>query len=217
MGIGGQGFAANLPAPEIAAAAGATGSLGLLFGQIGRNVLEIQLNALQREGKLNILSSPSITTLDNQKAFTENGERIPFVSTDREGNRTVSFQDAVLRLEITPHVIDGKYLRMKIQIKKDEVDRSRTVDGNPFIIKKLTETTLIVNDGETIVISGLTKQKQNVTDTGLPYMMDLPFLRWLFKSEGRQATMEEVLIFITPTILPPRITAATSDSQPKTN
>ncbi len=205
MGIGGQGFGVNLPAA--AATGGATASLGLMFGAIGGNILEIQLNALQKDGKLNILSSPSITTLDNQKAFTENGERIPFVTTDKDGNRTVNFQDAVLRLEITPHVIDGKNLKMKILVKKDEVDRSRTVDGNPFIIKKLTETTLIVNDGETIVISGLTKHKRDDSETGIPFLMKVPIIEWLFKSQAKHDTMEEVLIFITPSILPPRTVA----------
>ncbi|MDZ4165230.1 MAG: type IV pilus secretin PilQ [Smithellaceae bacterium] len=193
----------RLPGPPLASAT-AVGALGLVFGTIGGNILDLQLNALQNEGRVNILSSPSITTLDNQKAFTENGERVPFVTTDKEGNRTVSFQDAVLRLEITPHVIDGKNLKMKILVKKDEVDRARTVDGNPFIVKKLTETSLIVNDGETIVISGLTKHKKEDSDTGIPFLMKVPILEWFFKSQGRHNTMEEVLIFITPTILPPK-------------
>lgn len=212
-GIGGHGFGVNFPVA--AASAAASGSLGMMFGAIGGNILEIQLNALQKEGKVNILSSPSITTLDNQKAFTENGERIPFVTTDKDGQRTVNFQDAVLRLEITPHVIDGRNLKMKILIKKDEVDRSRTVEGNPFIVKKLTETTLIVNDGETIVISGLTKHKREDSDAGIPFLMQIPFLRWLFKAEGKHNTMEEVLIFITPSILPPRLAAASPVAKPE--
>ncbi len=134
-----------------------------MFGSIGGNILDLQLSALQKDGKLNILSSPSITTLDNQKAFTENGEKVPFSTLDTSvtpPTRTVKFEDAVLRLEITPHVIDGQNLSMKILVKKDEVDLTRTVDGNPFIIKKQTETSLIVQDGETIVISGLTKQRK---------------------------------------------------------
>ncbi len=91
---------------------------------------------------------------------------------------------------------------MKILVKKDEVDDSRKVDGNPYIIKKQTDTTLIVRDGETIVISGLTKQKStNITD-GVPGLKDIPVLGWLFKGEGKSDGMQEVLIFITPRILP---------------
>ena len=148
------GMAANFPA-DLSAGTGFT--IGVVSEKVGDYLLNLQLSALQKEGMLNILSSPSITTLDNQMAFTENGEKVPYVSTDKEGNREVRFEDAVLRLEITPHVIDGKNMKMKILVKKDEVDISRTVEGNPFIIKKHTETNLIMRDNETIVISGLTK------------------------------------------------------------
>ena len=203
-GISGQGFGVNFPVTAAAMGGGAA-SLGLIIGSIGGNLLDLQLTALQNDGKLNILSSPSITTLDNQKAFTENGQRVPFSTLDTSvvpPIRTVKFEDAVLRLEITPHVIDDQNLLMKILVKKDEVDMSRQVEGNPFIIKKQTETTLIVQDGETIVISGLTKQTGTNNDTGVPGLKDIPILGWLFKGEEKQDLMEEVLIFITPRILP---------------
>jgi len=207
-GIAGQGFAGNFPADAAAiAAAGASGSLGLIFGTIGGSVLELQLQALQQDGKLNILSSPSITTLDNQMAYTENGEKVPYVATSTSSGvvtQEVKFEDVVLRLEITPHVIDGKNLKMKIRVKKDEVDSTRTVQGNPYIIKKQTETTLIVQNAETVVISGLTKQRSLLSDAGFPGLKDIPGLGYLFKTENRAETMEEVLIFITPHILPPQ-------------
>jgi len=211
MGISGQGFGVNFPVAGAAmSAAGGAASLGVLFGSIGGNILDLQLNALQKDGKLNILSSPSITTMDNQLAFTENGEKVPFSTIDTSvtpPTRTVKFEDAVLRLEITPHVIDGRNLSMKILVKKDEVDMSRTVEGNPFIIKKQTSTSLIVQDGETIVISGLTKQRGLNSVSGIPGLKDIPFLGWLFKGEGKSESMEEVLIFITPKILPATIAA----------
>jgi type IV pilus assembly protein PilQ len=167
----------------------------------------VQLQALQADNKLNILSSPSITTLDNIKAYTENGERVPFVtlSTTTSGGtptQTTTFVDVVLRLEITPHVIDGKSLKMDILVKKDEVDTTRKDSlGDPYIIKKQTETKLVVQDGETIVISGLTKQTKSAAGNGLPWLKDIPILGWAFKSDSKSDTMEEVLIFITPHIL----------------
>jgi type IV pilus assembly protein PilQ len=210
-GISGQGFGVNFPVAQSAiSAAGGVASLGLMFGTLGGNILDLQLNALQSENKLNILSSPSITTLDNQKAFTENGARVPYSTLDTSvtpPTRTVKFEDAMLRLEITPHVIDGKNLMMKILVKKDEVDMTRNVEGNPFIIKKQTETSLIVQDGETIVISGLTKQQGSNSDSGIPGLKDIPALGWLFKGESKSESMEEVLIFITPKILPPTVAA----------
>jgi len=191
--------------------------LGLIIGKIGGNLLEIQLQALQQDNKLNILSSPSITTLDNQKAYTENGEKVPYVSreTDASGNitRTVKFEDVVLRLEITPHVIDGKNLKMTILVKKDEVDPQRNVEGNPYIIKKQTETVLIVEDGETIVISGLTKQRTATGDAGWPLFKDIPILGYLFKTDSKSEDMEEVLIFITPHILQTALSSSQTPAQ----
>ena len=181
----------------------AAGSLSLFFGKVGGSLLDMQLLALQKDGKLNILSRPSITTLDNQTAFTENGEKVPYLSTDSDGNREVKFEDAVLRLEITPHVIDGENIKMKIIVQKDEVDTTRNVEGNPYIYKKQTDTTLIVKDGETIVISGLSKRRSTVSDSGVPGAKDIPLLGYLFKGEDKGESMEEVLIFITPSILKP--------------
>lgn len=211
-GIGGQGFGVNFPAGSagsgiLNAATGPLGTLGLMFGVIGGNLLEMELQALQEDNKLNILSSPSITTLDNMTAYTENGERVPYVtqssgSTVQNPTYETKFEDVVLRLEITPHVIDGKSLKMKIAVKKDEVDDSRQSKmGDPYIIKKTTETVLIVRDGETIVISGLTKQRQMTGAMGWPWLKDIPVLGWAFKATSKTDSMEEVLIFITPHIL----------------
>ncbi len=205
-GISGQGFAGNFPISNIASAAGA-GSIGLIYGVIGSSLLEVQLQALQQNNQLNILSSPSITTLDNQKAFTENGERVPYVTIQQTSGSatptyTTNFVDVVMRLEITPHIIDGKNLKMTIFVQKDDVDLTRTDSlGDPYIIKKQTQTSLIVNDGETIVISGLTKKTRSDSDRGWPLLKDVPVLGWLFKADSKSDSMEEVLIFITPHVL----------------
>lgn len=204
-GIAGQGFAGNFPVSDVLKAVG-YGSLGLIYGVIGESLLELQLQALQQNNKLHILSSPSITTLDNQLAFTENGEKVPFITlTSSAGSaptQTTNFVDVMMRLEITPHVIDGKNLKMEINVKKEEVDISRkSALGDPYIVKKHTKTSLIVKDGETIVISGLTKQTIVNSDRGWPWLKDIPVLGYLFKAENKNDAMEEVLIFITPTIL----------------
>ncbi|EGY26625.1 bacterial type II and III secretion system family protein [Desulfovibrio sp. A2] len=210
-GVSGQGSGINFPI-DTTGKSGA-GSLGLMFGTIGGNILEMQLSALQENSKINILSSPSISTLDNQMAFTENGEKVPYVSTNAQGDREVKFEDAVLRLEITPHVIDEKNLKLKVLVKKDEVDLTRTVEGNPFIIKKQTETTLIVQDGETIVISGLTKDRKTTSREGIPGLHDVEGLGWLFGRDAKGSKLEEVLIFITPTVLPYRELAEQGGTQ----
>ena len=205
IGLGGYGLGMNFPAALESATP--LGSLALLFGTIGGDLLEVQLQALQKDNKLNVLSSPSITTLDNQKAFTENGERVPYTTIETTGGSTAptyttKFEDVVMRLEITPHVIDGKNLKMTIFVKKDEVDLTRkSILGDPYILKKQTQTVLIVKNGETIVISGLTKQTTSDGSAGLPWLKDIPALGWLFKADSKGDKMEEILIFITPHIL----------------
>ena len=201
-GISGQGYGMSFLPDDFPTDNGSGTALGLMFGKLDGNILEAQLKALEDEKKINIISSPSITTLDNQKAYTESGERVPF-QTDGTGDTgtTIEWEDAVLRLEITPHIIDDELLKLTLLIKKDEVDTTRTVSGNPFIIKKKTETTLVARNGETIVIAGLSKSRTNNGEQGVPGLKDVDGLGWLFKSQNKGETMDEFLIFITPTIL----------------
>ncbi|NJB68573.1 type IV pilus assembly protein PilQ [Desulfobaculum xiamenense] len=199
-GLSGHGMVSSF-IPKTFPKDGSGLSLGLMFGKIGGNILEAQLAALESDDKLRILSSPSITTLDNQTAFTENGAEVPYISLDEAGNADVEWKDAVLRLEITPHVIDSDVMKLKIKVKKDEVDLTRNVQGNPYIIKKQTETTLVTRDGETVVISGLTKHRASTGDTGIPGLKDVAGVGKLFSSDSKSNSLEEVLIFITPSIL----------------
>jgi type IV pilus assembly protein PilQ len=177
-------------------------SLGLIYQNIGDALLSAQLSALQDKGKLNILSSPSITTLDNQTANIESGEEIPF-QTVEDGEVNVEFKKAVLKLTVTPHVIDNKTLKMYVNVHKDEADFSRTVLGNPTIITKNAETNVIQLDGQTIVIGGLNKETSSSSDTGVPYLEDIPGLGYLFKRKSSDDRLEDLLIFITPHILEP--------------
>lgn len=177
-------------------------SLGLIYQNVGDVLLTAQLSALQDSGKLNILSSPSITTQDNKTATIESGEEIPF-QTVEDGEVNVEFKKAVLRLTVTPHVIDDKTLKMFINVHKDEADFSRTVLGNPTIITKNAETNVIQFNGQTIVIGGLNKETSSRSDTGVPYLESIPGLGYLFKRKGTDDRLEDLLIFITPHILEP--------------
>lgn len=193
----------NLPATGVINS-GTGMALDMTFGKIGGNILETQLQALASENKLNIISSPSISTMDNQKAYTEAGERVPYQSITGTGTNittSVNFQDAVLRLEITPHIIDDDFIKLTVLVQKDEVDTSRTVSGNPYIVKKKTETTLIARNGETVVISGLSKLRKQLNEAGIPGVMDVPGLGWLAKSQSKDDLKDEFMIFITPTVL----------------
>jgi type IV pilus assembly protein PilQ len=193
------GNVVNLPL----AAASAT-SFGFIYQNVGKALLAAQLTALQEEGKLNILSSPSITTLDNQQALIESGRDIPF-QTVEDGEVSIEYKKAVLSLRVTPHVIDAETIKLMVAVKKDEVDFSRAVGvaNNPTIITKNAETNVIQNDGQTLVIGGLNKETVTDSQTGTPGLLNVPILGWLFKTDSKRNEKEDLLIFITPTILKP--------------
>jgi len=204
-GASGQGFAINNPASLASSATGlgASGTgLNFLFGKIGENVLEAQLTALAEDSKIKILANPTITTMENQTAFVENGKDIPYVSTSQNGTN-VQFAHATLKLEMLPHVVDGTNLRMKIVVKDDQVDPNQTnwVDGNPPIYKRETQSHLVVEDGDTIVISGLTRDTVSDGESGVPFLRDIPGVGWAFKSKSSDVHREQMLIFVTPLIL----------------
>jgi len=199
------GWAANFPANL-----GNTGlALGYIYQDVGQSLIAAQLTALEEDGKLNILSSPSITTLDNSPATIESGRDVPY-QTVEDNEVNIEWKKAVLSLEVTPHIIDDVTLRVKIKTHKDELDWSNAAltDGNPTIITKNAETDMILFDGQTTVIGGLNKQSSSNSRFGVPFLKDIPILGLLFGSTGRSNDMEEVLIFITPHILEP-YTAAT--------
>jgi type IV pilus assembly protein PilQ len=193
-------FALSLPADPLRGLSPFT--LGLIYQRMGDVLLDVQLSALQEQGKLNILSSPSITTLDNQTAFIESGRDIPF-QTVEDGEVNIEYKKAVLRLDVTPHVIDNKTLKMYINVNKDEADFVNEVQGQPTILTKKAETNVIQFDGQTIVIGGLNKETTSDGRTGVPFFEDIPGLGYLFKKKSSSSDLEELLIFITPHILQP--------------
>lgn len=178
------------------------GVLGYQLQDLDSNyILAMQLSALQEDGKLNILSSPSITTLDNQVASIESGREVPYQTLDDEGDINIEFKKAVLSLKVTPHVIGDGTLRLNVITHKDELDFTNSVVGNPTIITKNAETNVILFNGQTMVIGGLSKETASDSESGVPVLKEIPILGNLFKSTGKSSNMEEVLIFITPHIL----------------
>ena len=192
------GSVVDLPALSIGSFEPST--LGLIYTRVGEYLLRTQLSALQDQGKLHILSSPSVTTQDNKIAFIESGADVPY-QTVEDGEVKVEYKKAVLKLEVIPNVIDGDTLKLDIKVNKDEPDFTRTVLGNPTIITRRAETNVIQNDGQTIVIGGLSVESASRIQTGTPWFEDIPGLGYLFKRKSSSDELEELLIFITPHIL----------------
>jgi len=118
-----------------------------------------------------------------------------------DGNVKVEFKKAVLSLKVTPHVIGDKTLKLIIQTKNDEIDKANAVGGQPAISTKSATTNVVLFDGQTTVIGGLSKQNTSDADSGIPWLKNIPLLGYLFKGENKSEALEDLLIFITPHIL----------------
>ncbi|MBW2614232.1 MAG: type II and III secretion system protein, partial [Deltaproteobacteria bacterium] len=114
------------------------------------------------------------------------------------------YKKAVLSLEVTPHVIGNNALKLEIKTKKDQLDFTNSVGGQPIIKTKQAITKVMVFNGQTTVIGGLSKEESREGDAGIPWLKDIPIFGYLFKGESTENVMEELLIFITPHILETR-------------
>lgn len=191
-------YSVNLPA---AIGAGSGGVLGMFIGSASDStLLDIQLSALEAEGKGRILSNPKVVTSDNKKAIIQQGKSIPYKTVSQTGTQT-QFAEAVLGLEVTPTVTKDGYIKLEILAKKDQADFINQSEGVPTIDKKQATTLLYVRDGETAVIGGIYERSENDGESGLPGLRNIPLLGWLFKKTTKSDAKTELLIFITPRIL----------------
>ena len=192
-------YAVNLPATGVA---GALGAMGFVFGTSGDNpaILDLRLTAGEQAGVLKTISRPRITTLDNKEAKIEQGESIPFETTSASGTAT-TFIDANLSLTVTPHITPDGSVLMKIKASRNSIGTFKTSSGEPSINKKEAMTEVLVKDGETTVIGGIVISDTLNSESGIPFLKDIPLLGWLFKSKSISDKQTELLIFITPTII----------------
>ncbi len=195
-----ENFIVNLPATLTAAP---TSTVSLAVGNVMANYnLDLKLSMGEVEGYTKVLSSPKIITLDNQPAKIESGQQIPYQETaGASGATSVSFKDATLSLEVTPHITNDNQVILKLKISKDSPDYSHTVGGEPPINTNSVESTVILKNGQTIVIGGLMQQTTEKTVTGVPGLMRIPILGWLFKTKRIYNPQNELYIFVTPHVL----------------
>ncbi len=176
-------------------------SIGLALATLGKNaLLDLELSALQSEGKAQIIASPRLITANQEPAFIESGEDIPYQKMSANGIPSVSFKKAVLSLKVVPKItFDGKLI-MSISINQDS-DSGRRVQGIPIISTKSLETKVMIDDNQTIVLGGIYKQDKNHSIIRVPILGTLPVIRWLFRRVEQKLRNEELLIFITPQIM----------------
>jgi len=176
---------------------------GLTLGNFLDNFkLDISLQLLEQEGQGQIISSPPITPPMNRPAWLRNGQRSP-IQTIQRGTVTTKFVDAVLELQVTPHITADETIIMDLVVDKSEPDFTRAAGagGNPIINVSRAETQVLVKNGGTAVIGGIFALNEQNTQNGIPKLRKIPILKRLFGSERKQYTHQERLIFVTPRIV----------------
>ena len=196
-GIGGPlgGYAINLPAPAFNTA------IGLSFGSVMDTFrLDMAISALETSGQGQIISSPTVTTQNNQQAEIIQGRQIP-VQTVANFTTTTRFVNAALELRATPQITAEGTIIMDIEIRNNAADFGNLVNGIPPITTQSATTTVMVIDGGTTVIGGIYRTEDSITREKVPFLHKIPILGGLFKNFARTRQKRELIIFITPRII----------------
>ncbi|KRE89837.1 fimbrial protein [Frateuria sp. Soil773] len=186
------------------------GSLGLAI--LGANYLvDLELQAAQTEGRGEVISSPRVITANQQEAVIRQGQQIGYVtyqnsttSAAGSGTATVQFKDAVLELKVTPTITADNRVYLQINVKKDALDGYVDAPGSgkiPTINTREINTSVLVDNGQTVVLGGIYEINKSNTITKVPGLGDIPGIGALFRSTSRNNNKAELLIFVTPRIL----------------
>jgi type IV pilus assembly protein PilQ len=176
-----------------------TGSIGLAVGKLGSHLLQLELNAMEAEGRGEVVSSPRVLTSNQKEAYIEAGTEIPYQEASSSGATSVSFKKAVLSLRVTPQITPDDRIIMDLNVNKDSVGRE--FEGVPSIDTKEVGTQVLVDNGETLVLGGIYERERLDETDRVPFFGELPMVDWLFKTTRKTDNKTELLIFITPKIV----------------
>ena len=196
-------FLVNLPAT--AAGLVATPGVGFTIGRTNGALLDVRLSAGELLGLSKVIAAPKVTTLDKREAKISQGESIPFQTTSLQGTQT-TFVDANLELNVTPQITSrdpkeiGKTILLKVRATRNAVG-ARSNPAGPSIDRREANTQVTIRDGETMVIGGVFIDSQINSVAGIPYLSRVPVLGWLFKQKTEAVAKQELLIFLTPSIV----------------
>ncbi len=196
---GAAGQIVNLPAPVGAGSGG-----GLLFSILDNDgdwSLDIALSALEEDGKVKIISSPKILSMDKQEARIKQGVALPYLTLSEEGVTSTEFKDAVLELVVTPTIMSERIIQIEFFVSKNQQSTLTGGGGEPGIDVREAETTLLIDAGATVVIGGIYEEEDRRTVRSVPFFADIPFFGRMFKNISIDRSKTELLIFLTTTII----------------
>ncbi|WP_167320827.1 type IV pilus secretin PilQ [Desulfosudis oleivorans] len=160
--------------------------------------LDAKLSLMESTGDVKIISTPKVVTLDNKTATISQGIDYPYTVVE-DGEADVKWKTIDLNLDVTPHVTPDDRISMKLNIQKNDV--GEIINGEQSFNTKRASTELLVNDGDTVVIGGIIKEREGAGERGVPWISKIPVLGNLFKYKTRSDEKSELLIFITPNVV----------------
>jgi type IV pilus assembly protein PilQ len=195
LSLGATGFGGFSPA-----------SIGVsLFSSVAGRFLNLELSALENDGKGKVVASPRVVTADQTKALIEQGTEYPYQVTAPNGGTTLAFRKAALKLEVTPQITPEGNIILDLDINKDS--RGEPVFGTFAINTKHIKTNVLVENGGTVVIGGIFILEESDGETKVPVLGDVPLFGNLFKTKTKNSAKRELLVFITPKMITDRVSA----------
>ncbi len=173
-----------------------------LFNSGATRYLNLEISALEADGKGKVVSSPRIITADQVKALISQGTKIPFQKSTSSGATSVEFIEASLKLEVTPQITPEGNVILDVQVNKDSLG-TLTALGREINVKQV-KTQVLVENGGTVVIGGIFEQTEQNSETKVPFLGDVPYLGNLFKTRTRDTSRTELLVFLTPRVVSER-------------
>jgi type IV pilus assembly protein PilQ len=162
--------------------------------------LDVALAAMENSGHGELISSPSLFTANQQTAMIESGEEIPYQEVSLSGGTAVTFKKAVLSLKVTPQIMPGNQVLLQLQVNQDRPS-NRIVQGVPTISTRQVATSILVKNGQTLVLGGIYELNNENVEERLPFLGTIPVIGLLFKQHNTKISKRELLIFVTPEII----------------
>ncbi len=193
----------NQPAALLGSPSLTPATVGLALAQLGNSQIDLELSALEQEGKVELISSPRLVTSNLQKATIETGQEIPYQEASSSGATTISFKDAALKLEVTPRITSDNRVILTLLVTNNQAGDTVAVGtGTAVSIRtEQEESQVLLNNNQTIVLGGVYKIDNRKIVTRIPFLGQIPVVGYLFKQTNIRNTRDELLIFLTPKIL----------------
>ncbi|WP_339434325.1 type IV pilus secretin PilQ [Pseudomonas sp. EA_65y_Pfl2_P78] len=188
------------------AASGTFVDVGSLSSSVGFGIvtdaltLDLELNAMEKNGGGKVISRPRVVTSDRQQAKIIKGFDVPYQQSAGEGSTSVSFKEAALSLDVLP-IVNDQGILLDIKLSKDEPDFSNALNGVPPINTASFTSKVVAKFGQTIALGGVYSTSDNVVQKSVPVLGAIPLLGWLFRSETKSVTTTELMLFLTPTLV----------------